>query len=532
MKPWSAEGSDSATPPSEGIFGRHTRVALRTCVAKAVSPLVPRSASALQGFASEISEVPSKLDTQHSPGFSHSHTAPRGIISSAMRAPIVLSAFLALLSSALAGNWPAWRGPNADGTTPETDLPLQFSATEGVKWKVELPERGNSTPIVWGAKIFLTQAIGPRRTVMCLDRADGHTLWQAGPEWKGEDVTHGTNPYCSSSPATDGERVVAWFGSAGLWCWSLDGKEQWHIDLGAQKHIWGYAASPVLHGDLCILNFGPGERSFIVAVNKKTGKEVWRFNVPAPEVMEGPGGQPGYAGSWNTGKITFGHGFRGTSGFITTGPDEFIVALPGGLYDLDPKTGKENWHCNGLNPLAYCEPIDGGHITGVMMKWKKEHNVAPTLGAIIAAFGGYGGFSIGVAYSSGHGDVTDKSRKWQERKNPQRIGSHVADGSIAWLTSEPGIIQCIELATGKELWKERMTTPAGRANTWSSLVKSGDRIYAVTQNSDVVVFRASPEKYEQLTVNSLGDGLTNSSLAVSDGQLFRRPHKHLWCIGK
>jgi outer membrane protein assembly factor BamB len=417
-----------------------------------------------------------------------------------MRTPISLAVAVALLSSAFAGNWPAWRGPNADGTTPETDLPLHFSATEGVKWKVALPERGNSTPIVWDGKIFLTQAVGTKRTVMCLDRKDGRTLWQAGPEWTGEDVTHQTNPYCSPSPATDGERVVAWFGSAGLWCWSLDGKEQWHIDLGPQKHIWGYAASPVLHGDLCILNFGPGDRSFVVAVDKKTGKEVWRFNVPAPEVKEGSGGEKGFIGSWNTGRV------------MTVGKtEEFIISQPGAVFSLDPKTGKELWHCNGLNALAYAEPLIGD--------------------GVIAGFGGYNGFSIGVK-PGGSGNITDKNRLWQERKNPQRIGSNVNDGKHAWLTGEPGIIQCIDLATGKDLWKERMQTPAGRANTWSSLVKSGDRIYAVTQNSDVVVFKASPEKYEQLAVNSLGDGLTNSSLAVSDGQIFLRTHKHLWCIGK
>ena len=462
----------------------------------------------------------------------------------------ILSAFLALASSTFAGNWPAWRGPAADGTTPETDLPLHFSATEGVKWKVPLPERGNSTPIVWGQKIFLTQNVGTRRTLMCLDRKDGHTLWQAGPEWTGEDITHGTNPYCSSSPATDGERVVAWFGSAGLWCWDLDGKEQWHVDLGPQKHIWGYAASPVLHGDLCILNFGPGERSFIVAVNKKTGKEVWRFNVPKPvkkdaaedsaqkaptgrlelsqrpTVMEGPGSGQGYAGSWNTGLVVHG--------------TNFLISLPGALYSLDTNTGKEQWHCNGLNPVTYCEPIS----------WEPVGTTINHLtlgdGCIVAAFGGYGGYSIGVSPGADNNKAR-ASLLWQEKKNPQRIGSGVSNfphklpheltsgdnaEGFAWLVGEPGIIQCIELATGKELWKERMQTPAGRANTWSSLVLSGDRIYAVTQNSDVIVFKASTEKYEQLAVNSLGDGLTNSSLAVSDGQLFLRTHKHLWCIGK
>jgi outer membrane protein assembly factor BamB len=433
-----------------------------------------------------------------------------------MRAPLTLSICLALVTSALAGNWPAWRGPNADGTTPETDLPLHFSATEGVKWKIDLPERGNSTPIIWDGKIFLTQAVGTRRTVMCLDRKDGHTLWQAGPEWTGEDVTHQTNPYCSPSPATDGERVVAWFGSAGLWCWSLDGKEQWHADLGAQKHIWGYAASPVLHGDLCILNFGPGDRSFIVAVDKKTGKEVWRFNVPAPEVMEGPGAGNGYVGSWNTGRVAK----IIDAGSYREGREEFIISLPGALYSLDPKTGKELGHCDGLNPVTYCEPLIG---------FEEIPRSPVSYHTLIAAFGGYGGFSIGV-WDRGHITATD--RMWQQKKNPQRIGSHVAIGMHAWLTGEPGVIQCIELFTGKELWKERMQTPAGRANTWSSLVRSGDRIYAVTQNSDVVVFRASPKKYEQLAVNSMADGLTNSSLAVSDGQLFLRTHKHLWCIGK
>ena len=445
-----------------------------------------------------------------------------------MRPPIALSAFLALLSSALAGNWPAWRGPTADGVTPETDLPLKWSATEGVKWKIDLPERGNSTPIVWGTRIFLTQAVGTKRTLMCLDRKDGHTLWQAGPEWTGQDVTHGTNPYCSPSPATDGERVVAWFGSAGLWCWSLDGKEQWHVDLGAQHHIWGYAASPVLHGDLCILNFGPGERSFIVAVDKRTGKEVWRFNVPKPEVMEGPGAGNGYVGSWNTGRIVK---LREVSKTIkqaavqTPAEEEFVISLPGALYSLNPKTGKERWHFNGLNPVTYCEPV-----VFEFPGYNSGHG-ATSYSPSYVAFGGYGGFNIGVG-NEPSGDEAMMAVRWREKKNPQRIGSHIALGNHAWLVGEPGIIQCIEMRTGKELWKERMTTPAGRANTWSSLVRSGERIYAVTQNSDVVVFKASPEKYEQLAVNSLGDGLTNSSLAVSDGQLFLRTHKHLWCIGK
>ena len=414
--------------------------------------------------------------------------------------PALVGLFTLLNMTAPAADWPAWRGPNGDGSTDETNLPLRFGPSEGVRWKKELPERGNSTPVVWGDKIFLTQAVGARRTLLCMERGEGRTLWQAGPEWTGEDLTHQTNPTCSASPVTDGERVVAWFGSAGLWSWTLDGREEWHADLGPQHHIWGYGASPVLHGDLCLLNFGPGDRSFVVALQKKTGREVWRFPVPAPAVVEGPGGQKGYSGSWNTGRVV-----------AVGGAEQFILSLPGAVFGLDPASGKPLWHCNGLNPLAYCEPVVGRDA--------------------IVGLGGFSGFSIGIQ-PGGMGDVTQTHRLWQERINPQRIGSHVTDGRHAWLTSEPGVIQCIELTTGRELWKERMQTPSGRANSWSSLLRSGDRIYAMTQNSDVVVFRASPGKYEQLAVNSLGDGMANSSPAASNGQLFLRTHRHLWCIGK
>jgi outer membrane protein assembly factor BamB len=378
---------------------------------------------------------------------------------------------------------------------------MQWSTTEGIKWKIDLPERGNSSPVVWGDRVLVTQSAGDRRTVMCFDRKDGKLRWQDGPTAKTKDPTHGTNPYCSGSPVTDGERVIAWFGTSGLWCWDLDGKPQWHVDLGPQEHIWGYGASPVIEGDLCILNFGPGKKSFVVAVDKRTGKEVWRFDVPAPAVVEGPGDPAkDFVGSWNTGRVVEIGGRR-----------EYLVSLPGALWSLDPKTGKAFWHCDGLNPLAYAEPL-----------------VAE---GAIAAFGGFSGYSIGVK-PGGNGDVTATHRLWQEKRNPQRIGSGVVVGENAFITSEPGIIQCIDVATGKERWKERLNTPGGRSASWSSLVRSGDRIYAVTQAADVVVFKASPEKYEQLAVNSLSDGLTNSSLAVSDGQLFLRTHKHLWCIGK
>src|SRR5262245_6596580 len=179
-------------------------------------------------------------------------------------------ALVGCVSSAFCANWAGWRGDNGLGVTFEANLPLKWSATENVLWKVPLPERGNSTPAVWKDKIFLTQAVGERRTLMCLDRKTGKTLWQSGTSYREEEETHETNPYCSSSPATDGERVIAWFGSAGVFCFDMAGKEFWRVDLGKQAHIWGYASSPLIHDDLCIMYFGPGKGAFLTALDKKT----------------------------------------------------------------------------------------------------------------------------------------------------------------------------------------------------------------------------------------------------------------------
>jgi outer membrane protein assembly factor BamB len=404
---------------------------------------------------------------------------------------------LLFATSGLAANWPTWRGPQGDGVTPETNLPLTWSATENVKWKIDLPSPGNSTPIIWGDRIFLTQNVGDRRTVMCLDRKDGKVLWQEGPTWSEKEQTHQANPFCASSPITDGERVIAWFGSAGMYAWDLAGKELWHVNLGKQDHIWGYGSSPILLGDLCILNFGPGPGSQVVAVDKRTGNQAWRFDVPSPAVSEGPGSGQGWTGTWSTPVVA-----------KIDGHEQIVAGLPGAVYGIDPSNGREIWHCNGLNPLVYAEPI-------VADNW-------------IVGLGGFGGFAIGLR-AGGTGDVTESNRLWQEKRNPQRIGSGVVvDGKI-YLPSDPGFVQCIDPKTGERLLNERPPVPPQKASSWSSFVRSGDRIYLVTKSSDTLVFRADP-KMELLADNALNDGMTNASIAVSDGQLFIRTWAHLWCI--
>src|SRR6478735_2478099 len=163
-----------------------------------------------------------------------------------------LAAILSTGSILSAANWPGWRGPSGTGVSTEENLPVKWSTTENVLWKTELPERGNSSPIVWGDRVFVTQALSGenRRTVMCFDRANGKLLWQSGPTYTEREQTQQSNPYCSATPVTDGERVIASFGSAGLYCYDFAGKELWHRDLGKMNHMFGNASSPMLAGDL------------------------------------------------------------------------------------------------------------------------------------------------------------------------------------------------------------------------------------------------------------------------------------------
>lgn len=412
-----------------------------------------------------------------------------------MSAALLPLLFLALLPSLRAEEWPQWRGPTGDGVCSEKDLPLRWSRTENVKWRLPLAEPGNSTPILWGSRLFLTQsgAKGQERRLLCLDRMDGHILWERAAPGSDKEESHGTNPYCSASPVTDGERVIAWFGSSGLVCYDFDGRELWRRDLGPQEHIWGYGSSPVLHADHCLLNFGPGARQFLIAVDKRTGKTLWQHAEPGGAKGEK---SANWIGSWSTPLIV-----KSQSG------PEVILSWPGRLAAYDLTTGEEHWTCDGLNKLVYTSPVaaDG----------------------VALGLGGYNGSAVAVRLG-GRGNVTSTHRLWLHEKERQRIGSAVVSGGHAYILNDPGVAECVELRTGRVAYAERVDTGKAPAQSWSSMVLSGDRLYALTKAGDTVILRAAP-KYEVLAINSLAEP-TNASVAVSNGELFLRTHKALWCI--
>ncbi len=430
-----------------------------------------------------------------------------------MRLPRLAAVLLALSTQysvlstpARADNWPAWRGPTGQGHSAETDLPVKWSATENVKWKVPLPDEGNSTPVVWGDRVFVTQATGkttwpPKggggpataesRMLLCFRRSDGKELWRKEVTYKEPESTHPTNPFCSASPATDGERVIVSHGSAGVFCYDLGGRELWRRDLGKCEHIWGNAASPVIYKNLVILNFGPGPRTFLVALDKQTGREVWKVEEKGSKPQE-------YYGSWSTPVIA-----------EVKGRTELVMSWPGAVKAYHPDTGELLWTCRGLEKdgakdrLTYTSPLVGDDV--------------------VVAMAGFGGAAIGVK-TGGKGDVTETHRLWRVAKNPQRIGSGVIVGDYVYATDEPGL-RCLELKTGKTVWEERVN-----GGIWSSIVHAGGRLYVVSQTGETVVFAPKPE-FELIARNPLNE-TTRASIAVSDGELFIRTYKHLWCIAK
>lgn len=414
------------------------------------------------------------------------------------RARFALAIAFALTASAQAGDWPRFRGPDGTGLSTETKVPTTWSATENIAWKTPLEGTGNSSPIVVGSKVFVTCATekGKFRTLHCFDRSTGKELWKQTVSYELEDPTHNTNPYCGSSPASDGKHVVVYEGSAGVHCYDLDGKKLWSRDLGECRHIWGYGSSPVFHEGKVLVNYGPGVKQQLVALDAATGDIVW--SAPQADGASGldDGGGKDWTGSWSTPLVT-----------KIDGQTQIVVAYPKHVQGFDPATGKALWEIGGLGKLVYTDTLiaDG---YGVSMS-------------------GYHGPAIGYKLG-GSGDRTESNRLWvHPQGNPQRIGSGVLIGKHIFMGNENGTLQCLDVTTGEEKWRER----ASKGTSWCSLLHAEGRLYLTNRNSVTYVIAANAEKYEPLGENTLGEP-TNATPAFSNGQIFHRTAKHLWCIGK
>jgi outer membrane protein assembly factor BamB len=416
----------------------------------------------------------------------------------AMNRLATLTCILLFCTASLhAENWPAWRGADGTGICRERKLPVHWSPTTNIRWKIALPEPCNSTPVVWEDRVFLTQGLegGKRRVLMALDRKTGRALWQRERACSDEETTHPQNPPCSSSPVTDGKHVFAYFASAGVAAYDLDGNPVWHRPLGPVLHRWGNGGSPVLYKDLVILFHGPGDPSTLMALKKSTGETVWK--------SEEVGINSPVFGSWSTPVIV--HAGQRDELIMPLPGDE--IGGPGRFKAYDPGNGKVLWQCDGLGNEVYAMPI-----------------VAPG-GDLIVGISGHNGPTLATR-PGGTGDVTQTHRAWQSTMQiPQRIGSGIIHDDLLFISDANGFAECLVARTGESVWKERLG-----GDLWGSLLLAGDRLYVSNLAGDTFVLRAG-RKFEVLAKNSIGEP-TYAPLAPSHRELLLRTHQNLYCIGE
>jgi outer membrane protein assembly factor BamB len=409
-------------------------------------------------------------------------------------------AFCLICSTASADDWPAFRGPGSRGISAETGIPLHWGAGQNVKWETRLESPGNGSPIVCKGRIFLVGSTdqGRKRSLHCFDRQDGREIWVQTVEFDAVEPTHQTSPHGAVTPVTDGERVVVWHGSAGIYCYDYDGNLQWSRDLGKFHHIWGYASSPILHDGKVIQFCGPGERQFVAALDLKSGEVLWETPEPGGSASD----KGKYIGSWASPLVIH-----------VDGQDQILVGLPTRVAAYDPKDGKIIWYVEGIagenGNLMYTTPMvsDG----------------------FCVALGGFGGPAMGFTLG-GQGNVTETNRKWRHDRprNPQRIGSGMIVGEHYYIANadNQGSIECREVRTGQQRWEVRRTSSGPH---WASMLMADGRLYATGQRGVTRVFEPDPTTYKELAVNDLG-GRTHATPAISDGEIFIRTWDKLYCI--
>lgn len=430
--------------------------------------------------------------------------------------------FLTSTPQLSAENWPNWRGPNQDGSSNETNLPEKFSKTENVKWKVTLPGAGSSTPVIWEDHVFLTSANGETNSVgLALDRKTGKELWRKEFTGVGKDKR---SNFAAPSAVTDGKTVTFFFGNGQIGVYDFAGNELWSGDIadrvGGFAFGWTFSSSPVLYGDKLYLQIlqrdepveGRGlenAESFIMALDVKTGEEVFRQLRPSNALMES--------------REAF------TSPIIANvdGRNELVViggdCITG--HDLDNDC-KELWRWGTWNPdrekwwRVVPSPVYG---EGIFLA------CAPKKNPIFAVKAGL------------NGDLADSALAWvSEVSKEQPITSDVStplyyQGRFYVLSSDAKALVCLDPKTGKVIYSEQIAPSSINRQKLEASPTAGDgKIYLLNQLGDVFVVAAGDE-YKLLHHAEMGETLSNitrSSIAISQGNLFIRTDTDLFCIGK
>ena len=400
---------------------------------------------------------------------------------------VLLLCFAFSLTTGATENWSRFRGPTGTGHHIGTVLPTKWG-TENIFWRVELKGEGHSSPVNWEQRIFLTAATdkGNTRLVLALDARDGRLLWEKAIACASPEKTHRMNGHATPTCATDGERVIAFFGRAGVHCFDLNGKTIWSQSVAEFPGPWGCAASPILAGDRVIQNCDAQGESSIVALDKKTGKIVWR----TPR-----GDKP--MGGWGT-PIEIRTDMR----------SEVVVNSEQGLDAYDPATGKQLWNCRGFNGRG--EPVP-------------EY----ARGLLFVVNGKAG--DIYAVRPGGSGDVSETHRAWHTpRPKVRDVSSPIVVGDYLFAIDMKGNAVTYDSRSGKVLWSEKI--PGAFT---ASPVESGGLIYINTESGETLVIRPGP-KFDLVARNSIGDRtgeLFRASITPIGGRIYLRSNRALYCVG-
>jgi outer membrane protein assembly factor BamB len=421
---------------------------------------------------------------------------------------LVTSLVLASVAVAAAAEdaWPHWRGPNDDGMAVG-DAPLHWSDTEHIAWKAHIPGRGHSSPVVWGNRIFVTTAVpvaNPTASadevakdgllvpykflVLCFDRTSGKLLWEkvatvATPH-EGYHPMYGS--FASNSPITDGKHLIAFFGSRGVYCYTLDGQLVWEKNLGKLRMFrnFGEGSWPALDGDKLVLVMDQEDASFIIALDKSTGRELWR--TPRD-------GRTNWSGAYIT---------------PYKGRKQVIVSASQAVCSYDLETGKLIWKASGLGQNTIPMPI--------------------AIDGIVIVMSGYRNPNLMAIRMDREGDLTGTDAiLWQNQRGNSYSPSPVLHDGKLYVLTDSGMLSCFDAKTGKIYYhQQRLPKPY---NFKSSPVGVNGKLYLASEEGDVIVVKMG-ETFEVLATNTLQDQMFIATPAVIDGEILLRGQNTLFCV--
>ena len=407
-------------------------------------------------------------------------------------ASLVVLLLLALLPSQVGAekNWNQFRGPTGRGHSTEEKVPLRWSS-KSVRWKTPLKGKGQSSVVNWGDRLFVTGASvdGKERYVSCLDADTGRLRWEKLVKCAFPEKPHRMNSYATPTCATDGERVVAFFGPAGLHCYDLEGNIQWSREFGDFPGPWGVAASPMIVGSMVVQNCDAEGASSLVALDLATGEPIWQTKRD-----EKP------RGGWSTPIL-----------IETGGNKELVLNGERGVRGYDPQTGRELWFCRGFNGRGSPIPDFANGLLFVV-------NGKP--GDIYAVRPG------------GSGDVTKSHMAWHApRRGGRDLPSPAVVGDFVTVVSMSGLATCYSARSGKAHWQEHLGLKGEYAG--APLVVNGHLMFQTVYGGKTVVLKPG-RKFEVVGINDLGaeiDEAFRATLAPINGLLYARSHEMLYCIG-